>query len=174
MKLLACRLDNSLPTPPSATTIASFQARFSKDEEVVLALKSHEPVDAGALMEQVRKLRLASRNSEHQALRSIEDDLLIYCQTQLVKVGLLEWRPNFTDSPYSTFNSALRLIAISTFKQITVSGAYTGFGPDLLVHVESMSYVINLFDHFVFKLLAEAVHPRTPTSRQSTRGGGHE
>jgi hypothetical protein len=72
------------------------------------------------------------------------DYMVAYC----TRFGITEWCPDLRDTPYSTYNSAMRMIGIDTFRHCLSAKAYECFGADPH-HSQDMVTIIKFYDHFV-------------------------
>lgn len=72
-------------------------------------------------------------------------------QTYCAKYGLYVWSPNLSESPYSIYNSACRLVALTTFRHALSMDAYAFTGVDTTAAAD-MEILIRIYDHFVHHL----------------------
>ncbi len=81
-------------------------------------------------------------------VKRVEEYILHFIQARLASFGFTTWCPDLTQTGYSLYNSACRLVAIDTFRQALVSCAYIHLGPNVL-YAKDMSLLIKIYDHVV-------------------------
>jgi hypothetical protein len=80
--------------------------------------------------------------------QQVEEYMLQYIQTRLASFGFTTWCPDLSQTAYSLYNSACRIVAIETFRQALVSGAYIFMGPNVS-YAKNMPLLIKIYDHIV-------------------------
>jgi len=90
----------------------------------------------------------ATRKRIASNVKRIEDFILNYVQTYIAEFGLICWCPDLSQTPYSVYNSACRIIALDTFVQAMISHAYDHLQPTRR-YMEDMDLLTKLYNHFV-------------------------
>jgi len=98
-----------------------------------------------------RNYRSQNIGGRKNATEFLEEDVLEYMQTYCAKYGLYVWSPNLSESPYSIYNSACRLVAITTFKHALGMDSYAFIGVDTTAATD-MEVLIRIYDHFIHHL----------------------
>ena len=136
-----------LPVPPDAQ-LELFRARFSSSTDVMKTARSPCLLIQKSLVSISREYRNQNLGGRKNAIEYLEDDLLDYMQTYCARYGLRMWAPDLTESAYSIYNSACRLIAISTFKHALALDSYSFTGIDCTVAANT-ELLIRIYDHFI-------------------------
>ncbi|KAF6754953.1 hypothetical protein DFP72DRAFT_1123544, partial [Ephemerocybe angulata] len=150
IRLLWHLLDaKAIPGDPPQTNLELFLDQF-KSKAAVFARRG-----SSHLLVSVKKITGASRLATYKSrskivlhARKMEENLVLYIDSNIARFGLVKWAPDFRQSPYSAYNSACRIIAIDTFRQAVVSHAYASYKPNI-AYAEDMDLLIRLYDHVV-------------------------
>ncbi|KNZ60831.1 hypothetical protein VP01_1494g1 [Puccinia sorghi] len=78
----------------------------------------------------------------------IDDSHIAYMHGYLAKLGIRCWGPNLEEGPESLFNSACRMAALNTFRQVAGAGGYDfmNFNRNYL---DDMVRLIRTYNHYV-------------------------
>lgn len=115
------------------------------------ALRSPRLIIDKSLVRKSRDYRSQNIGGRRNATEFLEEDILEYMQTYCAKYGLYVWSPNLSESPYSLYNSACRLAAITTFKHALSMDSYAFTGVDATAATD-MEVLIRIYDHFIHHL----------------------
>lgn len=99
-----------------------------------------------------RHYRSQNIGERKNATEYLEEDVLQYMQTYCAKYGLYVWSPNVSESPYSIYNSACRLVAITTFKHALSMDTYAFIGVDTTAATDDMEVITRIYDHVIHHL----------------------
>lgn len=148
-----------VPSPPDPILLKEFYDRFSHQEDVAAAVQAVVD-DAAALnlvaQDEVLTLRTLRTEGAQLArgMNNIEEFHILYVQGMLAKVGMRVWGPNPRESPDSPYNVACRVTAISSFREMTSSGAYTYMNVKLKYN-DSINLLIRAYNHYVHVYMAQ-------------------
>ncbi|KAF6756056.1 hypothetical protein DFP72DRAFT_810678 [Ephemerocybe angulata] len=139
----------SIPIDPSPTVLEEFNKRFQSSTTVNVHRHSN------ILLIAIAKVRGAASTANSQLnsrivrqARGMEEHIVQYIDSRIASYGLEEWAVDFNQSPYSAYNSAMRIIALDTFKQAVISHAYASLKPNLK-YAEDTGMTTRLYDHIV-------------------------
>ncbi|PPQ80386.1 hypothetical protein CVT24_000611 [Panaeolus cyanescens] len=165
--LLGWTRASDVPSDPSQQVLADFQSKIS-DKNDLEAHHQSSPVFPPSLVQIRQTLAVGNRSNILRFLSTISDPILKYIQTCLAKFGVICWCPNLRQSANSLYNSACRIIAIDTFKQVLVAHAYNGLQPNK-TYVMKMDILVKIYNHFVHHYMNERYkkNARDPRSVQS-------
>ena len=141
---------NTVPTDPPALLLKTFETRFSMLTESDL----YEQVNNGLslLSPSLVQIAVSIPSNSHSKLaasiKQMEEHILEYMQTCLLKFGLWRWCPDFCQSPYSLYNAACQIVALDTFKQALISHSYAHFNPNI-AYTKNLAFLVWLYDHVV-------------------------
>lgn len=125
-----------------------FAARFSS-EAALYSCQDGPPLVPLTLIQIGLSISITKTGRIANSVRMVEEHILEYMQAYLAWFGLTHWAPDFRQTPYSLYNSACRIVALDTFKQAIVSGAYNYLNPKKS-YIKDAELLIKLFDNFVF------------------------
>ncbi|KAJ6471065.1 hypothetical protein C8R47DRAFT_1077415 [Mycena vitilis] len=89
-----------------------------------------------------------SRNNIIRAFFQLEESAILHIKCYLAKLGLSVWAVDFTQSPYSMYNTAMRMCAIDTFRFMLGATYYDFLHPDTR-YVNDPALMTKIYDHFV-------------------------
>jgi hypothetical protein len=132
---------NAIPSTPSATELALFHSRFASEDDVLNARTSERNlIDSTAV--HIARATLVKNPSRHIAdARRVEEFALEYLSTFCARYGLARWVPDLRDTAYSLYNSAHRIVALDSFRQLCTMGVYDFFGLDY-EHISDLSSLV--------------------------------
>lgn len=91
---------------------------------------------------------IRSKNRIMSAFLKLEESAILHVRSYLAKLGLASWAPDFTQSPYSLYNMAMRMCAIDTFRFLVGATHYDFLQPDTRL-VMDVALLTRLYDHYV-------------------------
>lgn len=147
----------AVPSPPEPSMIATFEQRFGTWDEIVQARnKYRQPITNVDMISRINKLRgdPANPSTIAKQVQRVPETALRYILGLLSQFGLSAWRPNFTESPYSSYNSAHRFIAIDTFRQAVLASAYKSMGVET-IYLDNVWLQTLAHDHFVCNVICK-------------------
>ncbi|KZV99785.1 hypothetical protein EXIGLDRAFT_831179 [Exidia glandulosa HHB12029] len=149
-----------IPEPPDTDTLETFNQRFNSMDQIIDARNklADVPPPNNDMISRIQELRANfssnSRNAK-QASR-LSDVILGYVFALIMHFRLRRFKPDFRQSPSSTYNLVHRLIAIDTWRQALAAGAYDGipgidksFIDDFLLWTRAADHFIN---HYIRKI----------------------
>lgn len=144
---------NSVPPKVDPALSKEFQNQFSSVPDLEAAVSDPSAPDLIA-QEDIISLRQgrSGRFKLGRGLANIDEMHILYVHGILAKVGIRIWGPNLEESHDSLFNSACRITALNTFRQLSVSGAYQYMNINL-TNINKMSLLISAYNHYVHYVL---------------------
>ncbi|EJD50199.1 hypothetical protein AURDEDRAFT_160736 [Auricularia subglabra TFB-10046 SS5] len=122
--LAGIRSSREVMPQPTIQNIGRFASLFRDHDAVFAACVGPSRLEKSAMMS-ISSLRLKNNHSQiAHDIAQIEDHNLHQILLQLSRYGISAWCPNYEESPYSVYNSAMRAIALDTFKQAVAAHAY--------------------------------------------------
>ncbi|KAJ7675145.1 hypothetical protein B0H17DRAFT_946197, partial [Mycena rosella] len=82
----------------------------------------------------------------------MEESAIIHVKTYFAKLGLATWAVDYTQTPYSAYNQAMRMAAIDTFRFLMGACAYDFLRPDTSYVNDSM-LLVRLYDHTIHRVM---------------------
>lgn len=112
---------------------------------------------------------IRSKNRIVRAFCQLEEGAILHVKAYLAKLGINVWAVDFTQSPYSMYNAAMRMCAIDTFRFLIAGTYYDFLHPDTRF-VKDSGLLLRLYDHFVHRYLFDKwkVEVRTPGGNEIT------
>ncbi|KAJ6535736.1 hypothetical protein B0H19DRAFT_963564, partial [Mycena capillaripes] len=95
---------------------------------------------------------IRSRNRIVRAFFQLEEAAILHVKAYLAKLGIVTWAVDFSQSPYSMYNSAMRMCAIDTFRFL-IAGTYYDFLHPNTSYVKDSALLVRLYDHFVHRYM---------------------
>ncbi|KAJ7259325.1 hypothetical protein C8J57DRAFT_1233690 [Mycena rebaudengoi] len=145
---------DSATAPRSATpdVVAEFQRRFQgltvmdlkRTGQIGNNLIDPDCVQIGLQIEHV----IRSRNKIIAAFFKLEESALMHVRTYLAKLGIYTWAPDYSQTPYSMYNMAMRMCAIDTFRYL-VTGTYYDFLRPNTSFIKDAPHLTRMYDHFI-------------------------
>ncbi|EGG03570.1 uncharacterized protein MELLADRAFT_89943 [Melampsora larici-populina 98AG31] len=145
---------NDVPAPIDPSLLKAFYARFSKTEQIEAALLDPASADVVAQNNILTLKSLRGGDGKiGRGMANLDEMYILYIHGILAKVGIRVWGPDLNEAADSLYNSACRLTALNTFRQLMATGAYNymNVNPD---HVNSMSRFISAYNHYVHYWMA--------------------
>lgn len=102
-------------------------------------------------MRDIRDYSSQNLGGRKTATESLEEDILDYMQTYCAEYGLYVWSLKLSESPYTIYNSACRLVAVTTFKHALSMDSYAFVEVDTTAATD-IEVLIRIHDHFVHHL----------------------
>ncbi|KAJ7260736.1 hypothetical protein C8J57DRAFT_1720052 [Mycena rebaudengoi] len=168
LRFLAGSLDSS-QAPPSASpeVVQQFERRF--DGLTVTELKRIGQLGHPVISPSQVKLGISVEDfvrTKNRIVRSffkLEEGALLHIKAYLAKLGIIKWAVDFTQSPYSMYNMAMRMAAIDTFR-FCVAGTYYDFLHPDTRYIKDSALLVRLYDHFEHRYMFDKwmVEIRTP------------
>ncbi|KAF9548194.1 hypothetical protein CPC08DRAFT_823532 [Agrocybe pediades] len=139
---------SSFPPQPTVEVLERFNKEF-KDDDTVEKRRLNGPnlITKSSVVFQPYS-PVQTRQRTRARVGQIEQHILSYVDAMLCRFGLPVWGPNYQESPYSLFNSAVRIVALDTFKQALISHAYAFLGVSAK-HADNMDLLLKVYDHVV-------------------------
>ncbi|KAJ7111312.1 hypothetical protein C8R44DRAFT_883129 [Mycena epipterygia] len=135
IRFLTGSLD-STSTPPSATpaVVEQFGLRFEgltvtelrRTGQIGSPLIDPSKVKVGISVED----SIRSKNQIVRAFFQLEESALLHVKAYLAKLGITVWAVDFRQSPWSMYNTAMRMCAIDTFRYLLTGTYYDFLHPD--------------------------------------------
>ncbi|KAJ7325917.1 hypothetical protein DFH08DRAFT_816995 [Mycena albidolilacea] len=162
---------NAAPTSASPEDVKHFNLRFAG--KTVAQLQRLGEVGCLLLNPGDVKFRLdvrvaiSSRNKTLQAFAQVEDSAILFVRSYFAKLGLSTWAVDYTQTPYSPYNTVMRMAAIETFRFMITASAYDFLHPDTSC-VNDVALLTRLYDHFVHRYMFDKwkVEIRRPGGNQ--------
>ncbi|OAV94202.1 hypothetical protein PTTG_01835 [Puccinia triticina 1-1 BBBD Race 1] len=141
---------DSVPKGPSSELLTEFYSAFSTVEEIETVAQASSPPDLIPRrdIQFGRGIRL-SQSKAAKSVGHLSDSYVCYIKSALVCFGLQVWSPNLEENSDSFYNSACRISAIASFRQIAAAGAYNYVNINL-AEINNVRCLIEAFNHFVF------------------------
>lgn len=137
-----------IPEDPPPQLLQNFSRRFFTEEQLRTSHDSGPQLIPLHLV-QIGTLISSGTGKVAKQARLVEENMLLYIQIRLSRLGLERWWPDLRQTPYSLYNCACRIIAIDTFRQALVSHTYMHLNAKIHF-ANNMDILIKLFDHFTF------------------------
>ncbi|KAJ7088182.1 hypothetical protein C8R44DRAFT_581303, partial [Mycena epipterygia] len=93
-----------------------------------------------------------SKNRIVRAFFQLEESALLHVKAYLAKLGITVWAVDFRQSPWSMYNTAMRMCAIDTFRYLLTGTYYDFLHPDTR-YIKDSGLMVRLYDHFVHRYL---------------------
>ncbi|KAK7017570.1 hypothetical protein R3P38DRAFT_3274706 [Favolaschia claudopus] len=165
---LHCRImwglfaQNSIPPPVLPATMAAFNARFSRDDDVDISAHIEDLVEnampagekALAAVVDVQTKALLGRGQIALDTRRMEETHLQLIFNTIARAGLDRWAPDLFGPPESSYNVLHKQIALSTFQSVAKSFGYTHMKVNLN-NLLSFNLLSKLYDSFVYNYMTE-------------------
>ncbi|KAL0579566.1 hypothetical protein V5O48_002446 [Marasmius crinis-equi] len=140
-----------LPTPEE---LVRFESRFSDSEAVTGASSENaSPIINPKLVDiptRTELLRVRRKNTIVSNALQVNEEFLDHARLALSKFGLMRWCVDLSNTPDSLFNEAAECVALSTFRQGILSGAFSHMScPQNLVRQHQLH--VQLYHHVVFQ-----------------------
>lgn len=144
---------NDVPGIPDAVLMKDFYFRFSNSQEV------QKVVDNAASPDLIPKETILSLKEVRagggkvaRSLGHIELSEILYCQGIFAKTGIRVWCPDLQDAPDSLYNSACRITALKTFRELLTCGTYNYMNVKPQ-YIDAFPLFIRVYNHFVHNVM---------------------
>lgn len=146
---------NHVPPTPDSVLLKDFYLRFSSSDEVEKVVEDAAsldviPLEAFCSMKEVR----AGGGKIANSLGHIDQLYILYCQGILAKTGSRAWCPDLNDASESLYNSACRITALKTFRELCSSGAYNYMNIKGK-YVNALPLFIRVYNHYVHYFMTD-------------------
>lgn len=93
----------------------------------------------------------------------VEESAILHMKTYFAKLGLAMWAVDYTQTPYSLYNQAMRMAAIDTFRFMMGACAYDFLRPDTS-YVNDSTLLVRVYDHHIHRYMFDKwkMEIRTP------------
>ncbi|KAF7336360.1 hypothetical protein MVEN_02184500 [Mycena venus] len=168
MRFISGSLD-STQAPPSAApeVVQQFELRFNGltvTELKRLGQLGHPVINPSEVKVGISAEDcVRSKNRIVRAFFQLEEGALLHIKAYLAKLGIIKWAVDFNQSPYSMYNTAMRMAAIDTFR-FCVAGTYYDFLRPDTRYIKDSGLLVRLYDHFIHRYMYDKwkVEIRTP------------
>ncbi|KIY46351.1 hypothetical protein FISHEDRAFT_47424, partial [Fistulina hepatica ATCC 64428] len=153
LRIMWCLLEvEALPPVPDSNVIAIFNSRFTSEEDIMQSRENGRPlVEATSVVIARAGSPLKKPGKFASDAARVEEFFLHYIAAQCAKYGLVQWCPDLRDTPYSPYNTAHRVAAIDSFRQVARSHAYSFYGA-IDGQLDDLPLLFRIYDHFVHHL----------------------
>lgn len=145
---------DDVPAPPDESLLKEFYNRFTNEKQIDDCIE--DPRSPNLIAENdILTLRAASANGDKlgRSMGRLEEVYVLYIHSALAKVGIRVWGPDLCASYDSLYNSACRITAIASFRQLCGSGAYDHMNINH-VFVNNLTLLVPAYNHYVHFVLA--------------------
>ncbi|MBW0586867.1 hypothetical protein O181_126582, partial [Austropuccinia psidii MF-1] len=139
---------NAVPTAPEEEKLVQFYRKFSSEDDIANVVRdSSAPnlVEEDAILtlahEKIQKCRLG------RGIANLSKSYVAFIHGALARLGIKIWCPNLSQNRDNLYNVACRIVAVTTFQQISVAGAYDYMSLNHLYLMQS-SLLQKSYDHF--------------------------
>lgn len=143
---------DSVPEDPSEQDLKDFNGLHGHNRQIISVLNEGMP-KLNTRMKEVNAQRLASmqaRSRMAQRSRKLDESHLRMILAMMAIYGLDKWRPDLrSHTTRSLWNAAHRIIAIQSFQQCCLAGAYQASNPAFMF-VQNDEVLTKWYDHYVF------------------------
>ncbi|KAJ7058281.1 hypothetical protein C8F01DRAFT_1256150 [Mycena amicta] len=143
---------NAVPISASRTSVDHFNRRFEGRSVTELRQQGElgQPLVNPAHVKLGISIQDAVRSTKRilKAFAQLKEGALLHMCSYLSKLGILEWAPDYEQTPYSQYNVAMRLCAIHLFRFLTSSTAYDFLAIDMR-YLNDVAFITRIYDHFV-------------------------
>ncbi|KAJ6552406.1 hypothetical protein DFH09DRAFT_1497216, partial [Mycena vulgaris] len=167
-----CLDSASAPKSAALNVVADFELRFKG--LTVLELKRTgqigqniiDPADVEIGLNVQQAIR--SKNKIIAAFFKLEESALLHVRAYLAKLGIYTWAPDYSQTPYSMYNMAMRMCAIDTFRFL-VTGTYYDFLRPNTSFIKDSALLARFYDHFIhhYMFAKWKVEIRTPGGNET-------
>ncbi|KAJ7252265.1 hypothetical protein C8J57DRAFT_1722914 [Mycena rebaudengoi] len=152
-RFISGNLDSaSAPTSASPEAVKLFERRF--EGLTVTELKRQGQIGQLIIKASEVKFGLSVRDavkSKSKIMRGfcqVEEGAILHVKTYFAKLGLSVWAVDYTQTPYSMYNQAMRMAAIDTFRFLMGACSYDFLHPDTR-YVNDSSLMVRIYDHHI-------------------------
>ncbi|KAJ6565914.1 hypothetical protein DFH09DRAFT_1472729 [Mycena vulgaris] len=168
-----CLDSTTAPASASPAAVKQFELRF--EGLTVTELKRQGQIGQLIIKPSEVKFGLSVQDavrSNSKILRGfcqVEESAILHVKTYFAKLGLATWAVDYTQTPYSMYNQAMRMAAIDTFRFLMGACAYDFLRPDTS-YVNDSTLLVRMYDHHIHRYMFDKwkVEIRTPGGNQLT------
>jgi len=136
---------------PDPADKAAFNTRFSNEAQVFEARTGPSLIPKSAIKVRPYQPQQANQSRTLTRLANIEATIVEYTATQMSRVGVTRWAPDYTETPGSLWNTAMSFLLIDTFRQAIVAGAYDfNSNHAWKKFITDMDLMVVIYDHVVW------------------------
>ncbi|KAJ7256053.1 hypothetical protein C8J57DRAFT_1721614 [Mycena rebaudengoi] len=157
LRFIAGCLESALaPSSASPAVVQQFELRF--EGLTVTELKRLGQIGSPIIKPSEVKLGLSvqeyvrSKNRIVRAFFQLEEAAILHVKAYFAKLGIVTWAVDFSQSPYSMYNSAMRMCAIDTFR-FMIAGTYYDFLHPDTSYIKDSGLLVRLYDHFIHRYM---------------------
>ncbi|KAJ7136300.1 hypothetical protein C8R43DRAFT_955776 [Mycena crocata] len=173
-----CLESNRAPESAAPNVVAAFDLRFNGRTVTDLQRMGRigaNLIDPSSVQTDMYKVGISAREailSKNKIISNfykLEESALLHLQAYLAKLGIYVWAPDFTQTPYSMYNNAMRMCAIDTFRFLVAGTHYDFLRPNTKL-VKDSSLLQRMYDHLIHHWMYEKwkAEIRTPGANQTT------
>ncbi|KNZ59351.1 hypothetical protein VP01_1751g4 [Puccinia sorghi] len=165
IRLLWGIVEVSTPPPPAnPTLVEQFCNHFGDIDTFERHVKNSNAAELVSQADvQTMKDARAGRIRVGNHFVHIDETHIHYIHGYLAKLGIQCWGPNLEEGPESLFNSAMRIAALNTFRQMAIANGYDfmNFNRKYINDMARFIYTYNHYVHHVssIKFVAETKQP---------------
>ncbi|TFK50273.1 hypothetical protein OE88DRAFT_1617841, partial [Heliocybe sulcata] len=138
----------AVPKLPPSDILSDFSLRFSDSQNIAATATAGPPLIHSSLVEISQSLHYGGGGQQAPWMLMVDQAMLEYYQVCISHFGLPCWCPDLRDTAYSPYNSACRIIALTTFQQGILAKVYDQLLPNPR-YVTNTMLILKLYDHFV-------------------------
>ncbi|KAJ6603413.1 hypothetical protein DFH09DRAFT_1124342 [Mycena vulgaris] len=157
LRFIGGDLDSSAaPTSATPEAVKQFELRF--EGLTVTELRRQGQIGQLLIKPSQVKFGISVKDavkSNSKILRGfcqMEESAIIHVKTYFAKLGLATWAVDYTQTPYSAYNQAMRMAAIDTFRFLMGACAYDFLHPDTS-YVNDSTLLVRLYDHTIHRVM---------------------
>ncbi|POW20214.1 hypothetical protein PSHT_03764 [Puccinia striiformis] len=138
-----------VPTAPLLENLDRFNSHFTSAQQVLSVSGDHSSPNL-IVANQVQIMKAAKGGKVHvnKKVDKIDQFSMEYMQGALSKLGLSVWRPDLAHKLDSLYNIACRMAALSTFRQLGATPAYSQLNINK-VYVNDIPLLAKAYNHYV-------------------------
>lgn len=149
----------SIPPPADPRSLEAFARSFNTIGQVQLVMENTASANLVAEAE-ILTLKQGRRGAIKlgRGLLHIDDVTVHMINSHLARLGIYLWGPDLTKAADSLFNSACRLAALKSFREVSLNGVYPNVDKSFL---NNFTLLTQAYNHFVHYLSAQRVKKET-------------
>ncbi|EFP90156.2 uncharacterized protein PGTG_16004 [Puccinia graminis f. sp. tritici CRL 75-36-700-3] len=144
-----------IPPAPQPDILQEFYHQFSDSHQIKNVVNN---VNSPAMVpkDQIETLKdmVSGRKNIASGIVHVEEQFIDYARTCLARMGLRVWGPNLDETQDSLLNSACRISAVSTFRQVAAVGAYD-FMSINKTYLNEFNLLYQCYNHYVHHVMLE-------------------
>lgn len=145
---------DDVPAPPDESLLKEFYCCFTNEKQIDEYVQDPRSPDIIA-QNDILTLRAARAGGCKlgRSMGRLDESYVLYIHAILAKVGIRVWGPDLCAAHDSLYNSACRITALASFRQLCGVGAYDSMNVPLQ-YVNSLTMLIPTYNHYVHYVLA--------------------